>query len=353
MRSNLFAFVAVLLSLSASAYAATLTPLGDLAGGMFESYAHGVSNDGAVVVGAGHSASGYEAFRWTSAGGMVGLGDLPGGVFTSTAFGVSGDGAVVVGFGTVSGSPQQAFRWTSAGGMVSLGGNVAHGVSGDGSVVVGYAGYEAFRWTSAGGMVGLGSPPGVIFYYSEANGVSGDGSVIVGRATTTTGYEAFRWASGGGMERLWDMLVAQGVDPAADGWTRLTYARDVSADGNAIVGYGIRNGNTEAFVAVVPVVSEPGDFNHDGVIDAGDYVVWRKNDGTPERYNTWRAHFGQTSSGGAAMSENVAPEPSSLGLLTLAAFILLRHSRRPHVSETSDLPAVSHARLRAISLVEP
>jgi probable HAF family extracellular repeat protein len=421
MRSNFYAYLAMLLCTSAASpgFAASLTPLGDLPGGVFESYAHGVSNDGAVVVGSARSASGYEAFRWTSARGMVGLGDLPGGVFESEARGVSSDGAVVVGFGAVSGGGQQAFRWTSAGGMVSLGGNVAHDVNGDGSVVVGYAGYDAFRWTSAGGMVslgpsgccgyfhiafgvsddgshvvgqhsvfgggveafrwtsssgrvglkgtpgeniypgqardvsadgsvivgtsvpdggeafrwtsgsgavGLGSPPGVIFFYSEANNVSGDGSVIVGRGTTTAGYEAFRWTIGGGMERLWDVLIAQGVDPASDGWTRLTYARDLSADGNTIVGYGTRNGNTEAFVAVVPVVSElPGDFNHDGVIDAGDYVVWRKNDGTLESYNTWRANFGATLGNGVggSVSRNAVPEPHILLLFTITVPSLL------------------------------
>ena len=46
-----------------------------------ESYGFGVSADGSVVVGQSSSASGIEAFRWTSGGGMVGLGDLPGGIF--------------------------------------------------------------------------------------------------------------------------------------------------------------------------------------------------------------------------------------------------------------------------------
>ena len=54
------------------------------------------------------------------------------------------------------------------------------------------------------------------------------------------------------MEPLWDVLLANGVDPAADGWTQLIRASGVSANGNTIVGYGIRNGNIEAFVAVVP-----------------------------------------------------------------------------------------------------
>jgi probable HAF family extracellular repeat protein len=57
--------------------------LGDLPGGEFHSVAIGVSADGSVIVGPSDSASGYEAFRWTSDGGMVGLGDLPGGWFQS------------------------------------------------------------------------------------------------------------------------------------------------------------------------------------------------------------------------------------------------------------------------------
>jgi PEP-CTERM motif len=58
--------------------------------------------------------------------------------------------------------------------------------------------------------------------------------------------------AGSGMQRLWDVLLAEGVDPAAGGWTVLTEALAVSLDGNTIVGYGTRNGNTEAFIAVVP-----------------------------------------------------------------------------------------------------
>ena len=43
----------------------------------------------------------------------------------------------------------------------------------------------------------------------------------------------------------------------------------------------------------------PGDFNHDGTVDAADYIVWRKTDGTPAGYNTWRANFGQPAGSGS------------------------------------------------------
>src|SRR5207253_5636201 len=107
----------------------------------------------------GHSSvgggqNGSEAFRWTAGGGMVGLGDLPGGIFESDAGGVSDDGTVVVGRSFAS-SDFEAYRWTAATGMVGLGDlpgggsySAAYGESGDGSVVVGQSqsslGYEAF-----------------------------------------------------------------------------------------------------------------------------------------------------------------------------------------------------------------
>jgi probable HAF family extracellular repeat protein len=94
--------------------------LGDLPGGSFNSRAYGVSADGSVIVGYGNSASGSEAFRWTSGGGMVGLGDLPGGSFGSRANGVSADGSVVVGYDYSASGYGEAFIWDTANGMRNL-----------------------------------------------------------------------------------------------------------------------------------------------------------------------------------------------------------------------------------------
>ena len=220
-----------------SVLAASFQGLGDLPGGGFSSSARAVSADGSVVVGYSSSASGVEAFRWTSGSGMVGLGDLPGGSFWSEAYGVSADGSVVVGFSD-SASGVEAFRWTSGGGMVGLGDlpgplfrSGAYGVSADGSVIVGESfsasGIEAFRWTSGGGMVGLGDLPGGIFD-SVAYAVSGDGSVVVGQGVSASGDEAFRWKSTGGMVGLGDF----------PGGTFRSRAYGVSADGSVVVGYG-------------------------------------------------------------------------------------------------------------------
>jgi glucose/arabinose dehydrogenase len=65
-----------------------------------------------------------------------------------------------------------------------------------------------------------------------------------------------------------------------------------------------------------------GDFNNDRIVDAADYIVWRNGLGTthtPDGFNVWRSHFGQTASSGSAASMNAAvPEPTTLMLLIFA-----------------------------------
>jgi hypothetical protein len=98
---------------------------------------------------------------------------------------------------------------------------------------------------------------------------------------------------------------------------------------------------------VLSVVSAglPGDYNSNGVVDAADYVMWRKNQGTANtlpndpiggaigtaQYNNWRAHFGQTAGSGGGVSANAAvPEPATWVLLMLTAVGYGRWcSRRP------------------------
>jgi len=242
-----------------------MTGLGDLPGGTSSS-AYAVSADGSTVVGGGSSSSGWEAFRWTFADGITPLGYLPGGQTWAEAYGVSADGSVVYGESGSSPGPWEAFRWTSSDGMTGMGdlpGGIfssrAHDVSTDGSTVVGDSfsslGREACRWTSADGLTGLGDLPGGAFE-SRAYGVSADGSVIVGFGNTDSSDliffegEAFYWTAGGGMQNLKDILTDSGLD--LTGWT-LKAARDVSADGLTVIGYGTNpQGNTEAWIATVP-----------------------------------------------------------------------------------------------------
>jgi hypothetical protein len=71
----------------------------------------------------------------------------------------------------------------------------------------------------------------------------------------------------------------------------------------------------------------PGDFNYDHSVDGGDYVLWRKNNGSQDEYSIWRENFGRTirsagsgsGSTGASPSQTAVPEPATLVLIILAA----------------------------------
>jgi thiol-disulfide isomerase/thioredoxin len=68
-----------------------------------------------------------------------------------------------------------------------------------------------------------------------------------------------------------------------------------------------------------------GDYNHNGTVDAADYVVWRNgldNMYTFADYAVWRAHFGQAAKLGASANAAV-PEPATLTLLMHIGFFSL------------------------------
>ena len=285
--------ITLLLVGAVSIHAATFSGIGDLPGGTFSSDAHAVSSDGSTVVGAGTSASGGEAFRWTLAGGMVSLGSL-GGPGSSRAFGISGDSQTIVGSGS-STSGNEAFRWTSGAGMTGLGdlsgapfGSSASAISADGTTIVGFgrvpAGFgevgqravywpagggpvsiatvdstaeavsadgqtivghryifgtdRAFRWTLATGIVGLGSFPGGSSDI-RATAVSADGSIIAGSADPSGGgVEAFRWTIETGVVGLGDL----------PGGLNFSYVGGISGDGQLIVGTGNTASGDESFI---------------------------------------------------------------------------------------------------------
>jgi probable HAF family extracellular repeat protein len=209
------------------------------------------------------------------------LGVLAGGS-SSTASAASADGSTVIG---VSGSSagERAFRWTASGGMQSLGvlagggTSSAKGVSDDGTVVVGVsdseAGGRAFRWTVSGGMQDLGVLPGG--ESSAANGVSGDGRVIVGQSGSRDSSGAFVWSHDrGGMMSLQEHLAEIGAD--LSGWSALLSATGISADGRFVVGSGMFEGATHAFVADLQVPEPPacpGELDGNGAVDAGDIAA--------------------------------------------------------------------------------
>jgi hypothetical protein len=81
----------------------------------------------------------------------------------------------------------------------------------------------------------------------------------------------------------------------------------------------------------------PGDYNGDGVVNAADYVLWRKGGPlqnqvddpslvTPQDYVEWRARFGNLSGSGTSggLGNQSVPEPSTVIMLAIFTPLLAR-----------------------------
>lgn len=230
----------------------SFTPLGDLPGGDFYSFAGAVSGDGSVV--AGWSVSdcptavcNSEAYLWEN-GVMAGFG-FPQSSSSrpfSGAQAISADGSIFAGSGSSDAGSNEPFRWengvfTPLGRIPGYGDN-AHftsDMSGDGSRIVGY-GYDddgdyfqAWLWDN-GTMIGLGDlDPSFPPPFSYAFGISGDGQVVVGQTSSQNGMQAYRWSDGvmSGLGYLFVPSPNAGEEIGAQSW-----AMAASTDGAVIVG---------------------------------------------------------------------------------------------------------------------
>jgi hypothetical protein len=64
----------------------------------------------------------------------------------------------------------------------------------------------------------------------------------------------------------------------------------------------------------VVAASLPGDYNGNGIVDAANYVIWRKGLSTPYTQNdflVWRSHLEQSSAAGISLNGSTVPEPNS------------------------------------------
>lgn len=96
-------------------------------------------------------------------------------------------------------------------------------------------------------------------------------------------------------------------------------------------------------------VALPGDYNNDGVVDAGDYVTWRDTLGSTSQlaadgdgsgvvdaadYAWWRSHYGATDAAAGA----AAPEPAGAVLLLMASVLVGAASTRTPSATPRPLP---------------
>lgn len=100
---------------------------------------------------------------------------------------------------------------------------------------------------------------------------------------------------------------------------------------------------------IAPSPSTAGDYNNNGIVDAADYIVWRKggpllNDpfpgATPDDFAVWRSHFGSaTAAAGATFKAPIVPEPATWLRITLGGCMVVQRRYRK-----SALPLCSSLR---------
>jgi hypothetical protein len=99
----------------------------------------------------------------------------------------------------------------------------------------------------------------------------------------------------------------------------------------------LTNGENEKVDYLVELLASlAGDYNSDGVVDAADYVVWRKGQGlTTGTYATWTANFGETSGSGAgafSAADTTAAVPEPATIMLFAVFLAALPLRRKPVN---------------------
>ena len=296
--------------------------LGTDSSGYTESVPLAINDAGTVVgdvekFGGSGESLGVRAVRWDASGTVAtelgNLGTDIDGYAESIAYAIN-DAGTAVGWadmydseGTYQG--YRAVRWDASGTVATELGNLGTDVDGaaisftdainDTGTIVGYAekydgagvylGGRAVRWNASGTSVtelgNLGTDPDGVTD-SEAYAIN-DAGIAVGYAAdydgsgTLFGDRAVYWSLDGLAVDL-NMLI-----DSLSGWT-LEYA-DAISDTGWIAGSGTFDpdgpGGQEAyerlFLMQVPALSVlPGDYNHDGAVNAADYVMWRKRRAT-------------------------------------------------------------------------
>jgi hypothetical protein len=98
---------------------------------------------------------------------------------------------------------------------------------------------------------------------------------------------------------------------------------DTGFNGTVTISYIGGTGNDVTLNLVAAGLT--GDHNGDGVVDAADYVTWRKTSpGNAQGYNDWQQNFGASSPGSGSFSN--VPEPASCTAI-LFGFISIQLSR--------------------------
>jgi fibronectin-binding autotransporter adhesin len=180
--------------------------------------------------------------------------------------------------------------------------------------------------TMNGGTIAPGASVGTLTVNSDVTMLSSSHLAI-----EISGTLADKLVVGGNL----NLSLSEFLDVTGSGtgpWTIATYAGTLTGTFNNVTfGYTVDYGTPGQIK--LNTVALPGDYNNDGKVDGGDFVLWRNSPssygGNPLGFNTWRAHYGQTLGSGSGLSDllqapgGAVPEPTATMLLLLGLALAL------------------------------
>jgi hypothetical protein len=188
-----------------------------------------------------------------------------------------------------------------------------------------------------GGTLSPGNSPGttaIAGNYTQQS--SGKLAIEVGGAAAGTDFDTVSVTGNAAVGGLLDVSLINGFTPTPGQMFTVMTAGSMTYNGLALSGAAASSFYllVGASSITLQAAGLPGDYNFDGVVDAADYVVWRKEPGyLPMHYDLWRTRFGEpTGSGSDTAINSSVPEPTAALLLICGLLPLLgrRSSRRTY-----------------------
>lgn len=242
----------------------------------------------------------------------------------------------------------------SGGGTMTVG-IVGEAVPADGSVLIGTGGTVAGTGTIVGAVVNDGGTvqpgftaglsqttgPGLLHItgpYAQAAG--GMLKIEIGGTARGTQYDALLASGQASLGGTLQVSLINSFSPALNDSFDILDASSISGPFTTLflpsLGASFTWNTSQLYTAgVLRVVASPGlpgDFNHNGTVEAGDYVVWREGLNTthsPGDYGVWRAHFGRSAGTASstvadAATHTAVPEPASIAMLAVCMTLLFQ-----------------------------
>jgi autotransporter-associated beta strand protein len=189
--------------------------------------------------------------------------------------------------------------------------------------------------TNQGGSLSPGNSPGataILGNYAQQSG--GKLDIEIGGSVAGTDFDAVTVTGTATLSGMLDVSLINGFTPTPGQKFSVLNAGSLVYDGLALGGPAANSFYMliDATTVTLQAAGLLGDFNFDGVVDMGDYVVLRKGPGyLPTHFDIWRSHFGEPAGGGAAAGVGASvPEPEAVVLLVagLLGFLGRRSSRK-------------------------